>query len=66
MSEPMRAIYFPEADALEYVERDVPTFARAVYCGLDVLYDMKTYEPIGWRITDWSHFAPVEWKADCS
>lgn len=52
------AIHYTEADALEYVERDVPTFARRVHPSLDVLVAMDSREPIGWRIYGWSRIAP--------
>lgn len=53
-----RAVHYPEADALEFVMRDVPIVERSFACGLDVLLDMDTREPIGWRIISWSKICP--------
>lgn len=52
------AIHFEEPDTLDFVERDIPTIARPVHAGLDVLLDMASREPVGWRIYGWSRIAP--------
>jgi hypothetical protein len=52
------AIHFAESDTLEFVQRDVATVTRPVRAGLDVLLDVETREPIGWRIYGWSQIAP--------
>lgn len=57
-AEPSRAIHYVEADRLEYVSRDVPTFNRPVHPGVDVLLDMESREPIGWCVYGWSKVQP--------
>ena len=58
--EPYRpvAIHNEEADMLSFVQRDVPTVARPVQAGLDVLLTVDTREPIGWAIYGWSRIRP--------
>lgn len=54
-----RAVHLTEQDVLEFIWHDAPTLARVVHPGLDVLDDIDTGEPIGWRIYGWSKRAPA-------
>jgi hypothetical protein len=44
------AIYYDEADSLEYIRRDEPAVYRRVDELLTLIISMKTREPIGFRL----------------
>jgi hypothetical protein len=50
------AIYYEEADSLEYVRRDVPCVYRRVDELLTLVLSMDTREPLGFRIKGFRNF----------
>ena len=50
------AIYFQEADIVEYVRSDVPTVHRRIDGFLTLVLDMETREPIGFALKGFRNF----------
>lgn len=51
-----RAVYFEQADSLEYVRRDVPSVYRRVDRQLTLILDMDTRAPLGFKLKGFRHF----------
>lgn len=51
-----RAIYYEQADSLEYVRKDVPSVYRRVDRQLTLILDMDTRAPLGFKIKGFRHF----------
>jgi len=50
------ALYFGDADTVEYVKRDVSCFHRRIDGILTLAYDLKTRELVGFRIKGFKNF----------
>lgn len=50
------ALYFADADTVEYVKRDASCFYRRIDAMLTLAYDLKTRELIGFRVKGFKNF----------
>lgn len=50
------AIYYEEADSVEYVRRDVPTLNRRIDRTLTLVFDLETRDLLGFRVKGFRHF----------
>jgi hypothetical protein len=51
-----RAIYYEQADSLEYVRRDGPAVYRRVDKQLTLILDMDSRYPVGFKLKGFKHF----------
>lgn len=59
-----RAVYYEQADSLEYVRRDVPSVYRRVDRQLTLILDMDTRAPLGFKLKGFRHFFLSKLKAE--
>lgn len=50
------AVYYDEADSLEYVRRDEPSIYRRIDGLLTLILSMSTREPVGFQLKGFRHF----------
>jgi len=50
------AVYYEEADSLEYVRRDEPSIYRRIDDLLTLVLSMNTREPVGFQLKGFRHF----------
>ncbi|TPI39199.1 hypothetical protein FJW07_13495 [Mesorhizobium sp. B3-1-9] len=51
-----KALYYEDADSLEYVRVDVPSVYRRIDEFLTLILDLETREPIGFKIKGFKNF----------
>src|SRR6266436_3724426 len=50
------AVYYEDADTMEYIRHDVPCVNRRIDAFLTLALDMKSREPIGFRLKGFKNF----------